>query len=400
MEESNNSLDLNAIRDAVQDCNINFLIGAGTSSPFLKLLGNVENLLFELSELKIDEDESKIIRASIYKYFFDGCLSKNIDLLKDSKESQAVLENYKGFLRALNYILLKRKSTILSKQVNVFTTNVDAFIEKALEDTGLEYNDGFGGRFKPKFSLSNFKKSQFKKSLHYDNTSEMPIFNLMKLHGSLTWKIDTDGETIRFLPILDNVQNIKDSKLNAGTLIEVNDDSKIADLVKSAKGKKTDAQVNNFMETYDQLAIVNPTKEKFKHTLLNQTYYELLRIYSNELEKENTVLFVAGFSFADEHIREVTLRAANSNPTLLIYILAYSSDTKMKLESSIDFPSVKNKNIKIIAPSQKTDKKGKTSDVDSYDLQTITALIFEQLLPNENKDNKKDIPDSATLETL
>lgn len=397
--DEDTSLNLAEIKDAVQDCNINFLLGAGTSSPFLRLLGNVENLLTELSESNAEEEPEKVVRASIYKYFFDECLSKNLDILDGSQDAREILNNYKSFLKALNYILLKRKSTILSKQVNVFTTNVDVFLEKALEETGLEYNDGFSGRFEPKFSLSNFKKSQFKKSLHYDNTSEMPIFNLLKLHGSLTWKVDDDS-AISFLSALANVKDVKNCSLPEGALVQVNDDSKIADLLKAAEKKKLTDEINTFMETYDKLAIVNPTKEKFKHTLLNQTYYELLRIYSNELEKENTLLFVAGFSFADEHIREVTLRAANSNPTLMIYILAYSSATKGKLEKIIDFSSVKNKNIKIISPPQKTDKKGKTEDVGRYDLPSITQKVFEQLLPNENRHRQEDIEESATLETL
>jgi hypothetical protein len=58
--------------------------------------------------------------------------------------------------------------------------------------------------------------------------------------------------------------------------------------------------------------IVNPSKKKFEDTVLNETHYDLLRIYNNELEKENGVLFVMGFSFADEHIRELTLRVANT----------------------------------------------------------------------------------------
>lgn len=66
------------------------------------------------------------------------------------------------FLRVWNSILLKRKSTIVGKEVNIFTTNVDIFSEKAFGDLGLEYNDGFNGRLKPSFSLSNFKKSRFK----------------------------------------------------------------------------------------------------------------------------------------------------------------------------------------------------------------------------------------------
>ena len=100
----------------------------------------------------------------------------------------------------------------------------------------------------------------------------------------------------------------------------------------AAENRTVDASVDAFFAAYDELVIVNPTKDKFKHTLLNQTYYELLRLYSNELEKENSILFVMGFSFADEHIREITLRAANSNPTLMIYVVAHSSRAKTEIE--------------------------------------------------------------------
>ena len=34
--------------------------------------------------------------------------------------------------------------------------------------------------------------------------------------------------------------------------------------------------------------------------------------------KENSVLFVTGFSFADEHLKEITQRVLQSNPTLII----------------------------------------------------------------------------------
>ena len=98
--------------------------------------------------------------------------------------------------------------------------------------------------------------------------------------------------------------------------------------------------------------IVNPTKKKFEDTTLNQTYYDLLRIYANELEKENSVLFVLGFSFADEHIRDLTLRVANTNPTLKIYIVSHCqtrTDEYQKLEDA------KNKNVEILFPND--DKK-------------------------------------------
>jgi hypothetical protein len=55
---------------------------------------------------------------------------------------------------------------------------------------------------------------------------------------------------------------------------------------------KRQVSLGDFATSYKKLMIVNPAKTKFEDTLLNQYYYDLLRIYSNELEKENSVLFV------------------------------------------------------------------------------------------------------------
>ena len=189
------------IKDTIQDCNINFLIGSGLSFPFLKTLGNIEALLTELEKKSVPNDKKKLIKASLYKAYFDGVIAKNLQIVDESEAANTVLAGYQNFLHIWNSILLRRKSTILGKEVNIFTTNVDVFLEKALEDLGLEYNDGFNGRFKPSFSLSNFKKSRFKRSLHYDNIAEMPVFNLLKLHGSLCWELDKNDE-ITFSPIL------------------------------------------------------------------------------------------------------------------------------------------------------------------------------------------------------
>jgi hypothetical protein len=42
---------------------------------------------------------------------------------------------------------------------------------------------------------------------------------------------------------------------------------------------------DKFKENYDKLMIVNPSKKKFEDTVLNETHYDLLRIYNNELEE-------------------------------------------------------------------------------------------------------------------
>lgn len=372
------------IKDTIQDCNINFLIGSGLSSPYLKPLGNVETLLTKLEDQTVGDGERKVIRASIYKKFFEEAILKNPKILEPDADVNAVLKPYHDFLKSVNSILLRRKSTILSKEVNLFTTNFDIFLEKALEDVALEYNDGFNGRFLPQFNLTNFKKSRFKKSLHYDNISEIPVFNLLKLHGSLSWELvnRSGADEIVFSCDLKNLIDIKGKVPDAKHLIDVQADSTIESLVSAATGKTLDPSVKTFMEAYEKLPIVNPNKDKFRHTLLNQTYYEMLRIYSNELEKENTVLFVMGFSFADEHIREITLRAANSNPTMMIYIFAYSSKGKAEIQSRFDSKNVKNKNIQIIGPEPKDDGEDKFK----YDLETINAQIFDCLLEKETSE--------------
>jgi len=374
------------IRDVVQNCNLNFLIGSGLSSPFLKTLGNIETLLTELAGKTCTDGQRKIIQYTLYKAYFDGVILKNPEILKPAEDAVAVLKAYNTFLKIINSILLSRKSTILGKEVNLFTTNIDIFLEKTIEDLGLECNDGFNGRFSPSFSLSNFKKSHFKRSLHYDNTSELPVFNLLKLHGSLTWKMTTDASIV-FSSDLGQVLEIGKCTVMPANLLSLRPDSQLDALLTMAAAREVDPSLESFMAAYDKLLIVNPTKEKFKQSLLNQTYYELLRIYSNELEKENTVLFVMGFSFADEHIRDVTLRAANSNPTLMIYVIAHSSRAKKLLESRLGSDSIKNRNVRLIAPPREGEK-----DAFAYDLPTINKEIFGKLFANELMD---DTPQSV-----
>src|SRR5690606_20142457 len=112
---------------------------------------------------------------------------------KQLKDLNNTFLSYKNFLNTLNHILYERRSNTVSKQVNLFTTNIDIFLEKTLEYLDLHFNDGFNGIFKKKFSLSNFKKSFYQKSLQYDNISEIPVFNLLKVHGSVTWKMISDN---------------------------------------------------------------------------------------------------------------------------------------------------------------------------------------------------------------
>lgn len=295
-----------------------------------------------------------------------------------------MLENYAGFLKTINHILLSRKTNLLSKQANLFTTNIDICLEKALENSRLEFNDGFSGRFSPVFNLSNFKKTIYKKTQHFENKSEIPIFNVLKMHGSLTWRIE--GEQI-LLSNLNEVSQVKDLNFNPEVRIteksmfeEVSSES-INNLISNKDEILNNAKI--FSDAYAKFAIVNPNKDKFRDTVLNENYYEILRMYSNELEKENTILFVLGFSFADEHIRNLTLRVANSNPTLNIFIVCRTKKSSERFKSVFQNSVIKNNNISCIIPSQvkcEDDDSCETKDKYFLDLTGIHQNLFSKIM--------------------
>ena len=91
--------------------------------------------------------------------------------------------------------------------------------------------------------------------------------------------------------------------------------------------------------------MVLPETRKFHTTLMDGTYYELLRIYANELDREGTLLVAFGFSFGDKHILDITKRALR-NPTLKLVVFAFEdTDREAFLKMFEDY-----NNVDIIAP--------------------------------------------------
>jgi uncharacterized protein YlbG (UPF0298 family) len=166
-------------------------------------------------------------------------------------------------------------------------------------------------------------------------------------------------------------------------LIKTDDTTTMADMLEKVKELKYVKSIEVFMREYEKLQIVNPTKHKFHSTTINQIYYELLRIYSNELEKENTVLFALGFSFSDEHIREITIRALNSNPTLIVYIFAYNEEAYDEISSRFPREKIRNHNLVIINPEENG------AEEKPFDFETINQ-IFSEVLRSEKESFKEE----------
>lgn len=367
------------IKKIIESCHLNFLIGSGASRPFLGTLGTIENLLTDLAKSSLTEENNTIIDASIKKYFWEVAIKGNLEINnKGNSKLDSTKEAYLDFYSSINTILNKRKSNLISKQVNIFTTNMDLFNEDALEEGGYTYNDGFSGRLNPYFGTENFNNSIRKTSSHFEYQSELPLFNLYKLHGSVNWLLSSN-EKIKYDNNLETLKGVNDVKIDAKNLldIEYKKSTKGGDIwvsytideLKDQISKKKIRKVKehaDFLEAYDKLIMINPTKEKFETTTRKLTFYELLRMYSNNLEKENSVLFVFGFSFADEHIREITLRVAKANPTLLIVIFAFDKSSKETIFKELS----EHDNIIYIYDE---------SDKIKYSLETINKTYFKKL---------------------
>jgi hypothetical protein len=104
---------LERLKDVIQDCNLIFLLGSGLSSPYLRTLGNIEILLTHVEQSNLPDTEKQILRCSLYKLYFDDVMAKNLAILKSDQAAADNMRAYNGFLRTLNSILLRRRSSLL-----------------------------------------------------------------------------------------------------------------------------------------------------------------------------------------------------------------------------------------------------------------------------------------------
>lgn len=389
-------MKIEELKYIIQSAHINFLYGSGVSRPYLSTLGNIEEYLTLLEKNWKDDDAYKVVKASLYKTYCDEVICPNYSFPRNDVNFIRTHEAYNDFFHIWNDIINKRSSLLLEKQVNMFTTNIDLIVEDTLSNSGLELNDGFRGTLNPSFDESNFQISLTKSSMQYHKAAEIPVFNLIKIHGSVNWEADDNvihslrnrcGTIKDLLDKIPQENFISLRKLNSTAQTFV--DKPYNELIlEASKIKLTSPDVfKSFFDEYNKIVMVNPTKEKFKTSVMDYHFYELMRIYSNALERENSVLFVMGFSFADEHIAQITKRAAATNPTLQVVIFAYGDKDKDKYIQNLNINGKgANNNIEIITPTDfitentlKGDEYKKLcAGIKNFDLSTIN-LVFNEI---------------------
>lgn len=411
---------IDELRRTCESTNINFLLGAGCSMPTFGTLGNIETLWAQLKTSETKEQIvnkygndansiEKLVEASLKASFFKTAILPNRDYVKTN--TSKTKENYESFCRAAIKLVAEREASTLPKQVTFFVSNYDICMDVALDTNRVPTNSGYVGRFNPVVDLSDFGRRVTTSTLTLGYQSEIASANLVKIHGCASWKkndqnieFSNDFELIKEIEkmIKQIKKKIDDIRLSTGLktsaepqhmhhtgdpLLEVCD--KLSDMIAAASkivGGKTDdsvphllhKSVQDLLDKFNELQIVWPTKQKFHDTVLDETYYAQLRRLTNQLEVHNSVLIVAGFSFADEHIRKLILRAADTNPTLKVIILCYDEGSEeqiwenLKKESTVTVDEMPIANHHIITVTKRTED---CEIQGNLDLETITKLL-------------------------
>lgn len=341
--------------DEVYDKNINFLIGSGASYglfPTLALnlkkdLSSGENHTIETLGKHLAETGHKNAYNLLFMHYYKNCILpvQKFDIDAITTAQAEVINNYEVFIKNILSILDRREPN--SKKCNIFTTNYDSCLELTAdrilkkERANFILNDGSTGFKRRILHPKNFSTTLYHTGVFNQHKSCIPQINLMHIHGSVYWKkYGSDIEVNYFQKHDDDLISSAHSKHVEDFSAILNDATKNASSLDTFKSKRIDA--TTFWAKYNEIPIVNPTKWKFHETVFDEHYYQMLRFLSYELEKENSVLITFGFSFADEHIRNLVIRSI-ANPKLQIFICCF--DAKEAEQMSLYFKEYKNVQI-------------------------------------------------------
>ena len=212
---------------------------------------------------------------------FNNSIKKILQLIKENT-------NYSYDSKELKHgKLLNFLSSLSGKEGNKFsviTTNYDVLIEEAAAENNFVIFDGFNFTPIPKFDSSMFEWKLIKEVQNI-NTREVEYkdktFNLLKIHGSLTWEKQDDGTILR-----------------------------------KAKDSITDT---------DKMVMVFPSSDKYAQSY-QEPYFELFTKFQDLIKRPNTLLISSGFSFADVHISKMVIQALKNNTSLKLLVTDFNID--------------------------------------------------------------------------
>jgi hypothetical protein len=194
--------------------------------------------------------------------------------LPDGDAANVGFQAYRDLLRKV----LTRPLNL--KRANIFTLNYDTLVEQAADSESVVLIDGFVGSVR-----RTFRPESYDHDLYFPaETTEgrvhrsERVLHLYKLHGSVTWTAED--------PSWENPYGIR------------------------AHGDEM---------RVDRFVLIYPTPAKFGETL-GMPYAELLRRFAAAIVRPQSVLFVVGYGFGDEHIYAI-VRQALAFPSFTLVVV-------------------------------------------------------------------------------
>lgn len=254
----------------------------------------------------------------------------------EKKEIEQVLETYKKFYQK---IALRNKDL---SRINIFTTNNDLFNETALDSLNIHYINGFNGGLNKYFNPAMFNYT-YSKRMDTSIDRFEPVENMVylyKIHGSINWTEESSNNTY----------------------FDVKEE---------------------YSPTYDEKksVLIYPTPMK-QNKSLGSPYSDLFREFQHKLLEPNSVLFVIGYSFSDEHVNDIIYRALATNSTFNIVIINDIDDGKpiCKVNDNRVFRIFEKKE-----EGSEGNNKGATNPLHFFD------RIVDELFPNLDAFKQKDV---------
>jgi hypothetical protein len=153
--------------------------------------------------------------------------------------------------------------------VEIFTTNYDVLIETAFEAERVAAFDGFVGCNQPFFSHETLTRPE--------SAPGSAWARLWKIHGSITWKLDT------------------------------------------VRGRQRVIRT----EPHNEGEMILPSHHKYDESR-KQPYSALLDRLTRVLDREDAILLVCGYSFSDDHINAIIFDALEAKKRPHVIALQYS----------------------------------------------------------------------------
>ncbi|WCG35800.1 SIR2 family protein [Companilactobacillus farciminis] len=234
------------------------------------------------SEFNLEDFLSKLL--SYIKFVNDDKTKNSKNAIFDIIEKETNYEYNSDFFKHEALLNLLSKKIKNKNKLNIVTTNYDTLIEDAANQAGYTIFDGFSFSQLPVFDDDMFEWNLVK-DVPYVETNEKiykkHVFNLFKIHGSLTWELNGDK-------ILRKDKN-----------------------------------------SVKEPIMIFPSSDKYMQSY-QEPYFELFSRFQEILKKPNTLLITSGFSFADNHISRMILQAIIHNTSL------YSLITDFNIEHGND----------------------------------------------------------------